>query len=154
MLLLLVPSPVYAATVVDYSENFDGYTTSSFTGTGGWVSGTSYDAWSAASGDGVYATTDENGSGWGAAAHHPREWHDRFQRAPLWAYHRRLHRLVYESELLRGDDHSGVTRQRLQQSILEWSEVDLSARGPGFTPTEIERLSSRATAMCHQRAGM
>jgi hypothetical protein len=56
---MLVAGLAAAATVVAYSNDFDAYSTNSFSGTDGWLSGYASDAWSTYTGDGVYALTDD-----------------------------------------------------------------------------------------------
>ncbi|MDP2306557.1 MAG: putative metal-binding motif-containing protein [Pseudomonadota bacterium] len=67
MLLLLAARGALAADIVDYSNNFDAYTTASFSGTGGWVSLYALDPWSTASSGAVFAKTDDSGGTWGSA---------------------------------------------------------------------------------------
>jgi hypothetical protein len=63
---LALLSPALAATVLDYSEGFSGTDDSSFSGTDGWVAGTTADPWSTSSSGGVWATKDETGGTWGS----------------------------------------------------------------------------------------
>ncbi|MDP2307764.1 MAG: MopE-related protein [Pseudomonadota bacterium] len=49
-----------------YSNDFNAYSVSSFSGTGGWVSGFATDTWSTVSGGSVYARTDDGGGTWGS----------------------------------------------------------------------------------------
>ena len=63
---LLLGSTIASADVVVFSENFNSYNTSSFSGTDNWFSGYSYDDWSTLSSGTVYATTDDNGGSWGS----------------------------------------------------------------------------------------
>lgn len=62
---MLLVAAAHAADVLDYSERFDAYSTSSFSGTAGWVSGYSLDSWSTLSGNAVYALTDDSTGVWG-----------------------------------------------------------------------------------------
>jgi hypothetical protein len=55
-----------AADITALDDNFDAYTTSSFSGTTAWVSGYASDTWSTATYGGVYAKTDDNGGTWGS----------------------------------------------------------------------------------------
>lgn len=65
MLLLLLPL-AHAVDIVAFSEDFDSYTTGSFSGTAGWMTGYSADDWSTKYGGGVYAATDDYDGTWGA----------------------------------------------------------------------------------------
>jgi MYXO-CTERM domain-containing protein len=62
----LLPLPAAAASIVAYSNDFDAYTTSSFSGTDGWVSSYASDTWSAYAYGTVYARTDDSGGTWGS----------------------------------------------------------------------------------------
>jgi uncharacterized protein (TIGR03382 family) len=66
--MVLLAATALAANVVDYSNNFDAYSTNSFSGTGSWVSGYSGDPWSTYTGGTVYALTDDGGGGWGGTS--------------------------------------------------------------------------------------
>ena len=63
---LLLLQLAAAADITALNENFDAYTTSSFSGTASWVSGYSSDAWSTYYYGGVYAKTDDTGGTWGS----------------------------------------------------------------------------------------
>ncbi len=65
-MLLLLSGLAAAADITALDDNFDAYSTSSFSGTTAWVSGYSSDAWSAATYGGVYAKTDDSGGTWGS----------------------------------------------------------------------------------------
>ena len=62
---VLLSAPAQAQ-VVDYSENFNSYTTNSFSGTDGWLTGYASDAWSTASAHWVYSLSDNWGGTWGS----------------------------------------------------------------------------------------
>ncbi|GDX81801.1 hypothetical protein LBMAG42_36120 [Deltaproteobacteria bacterium] len=66
MPLLLLAQLALAADITVLSENFDAYTTSSFSGTASWVTGYASDPWSTATYGGVYAKTDDDTGTWGS----------------------------------------------------------------------------------------
>ncbi|MFZ5477806.1 MAG: MopE-related protein [Myxococcota bacterium] len=69
---LLLARLAAAADVLAYSETFDSYTSSAFSGTGGWVSNCPYDTWAINSSSAdkyVYAESDETGGTWGTGSY-------------------------------------------------------------------------------------
>ncbi|MSQ02278.1 MAG: hypothetical protein EXR71_10380 [Myxococcales bacterium] len=65
MTLLLLAHLALAADITALDEDFDAYTTSSFSGTTAWVSSYSTDTWSTQYYGGVWARTDDTGGTWG-----------------------------------------------------------------------------------------
>ncbi len=66
MTVLLVAQLALAADITALDEDFDAYSSSSFSGTTAWVSSYSTDTWSAQYYGGVWAKTDDTGGTWGS----------------------------------------------------------------------------------------
>jgi hypothetical protein len=86
--MLLLLARTLAADITALDENFDAYTTASFSGTTAWVSHYSSDPWSTYFFDGVYAKTDDDGGTWGsggAADNHLVYTSDSWEDFSFWA---------------------------------------------------------------------
>jgi hypothetical protein len=86
--MLLLLARTLAADITALDENFDAYTTTSFSGTTAWVSHYSSDPWSTYFFDGVYAKTDDDGGTWGsggAADNHLVYTSDSWEDFSFWA---------------------------------------------------------------------
>jgi hypothetical protein len=65
-IVALLPTAASAQSLLSFSEDFDRYDLSAFSGTDGWESGYASDPWSTEFGDGIYATTDGSFGIWGS----------------------------------------------------------------------------------------